>query len=94
MNNETKNELMNTLLNSGVGNTISGTHWMNGHFSGVISDVRVKYGNSLEVIVEDVWDYFPFSAVIDSEDFFSNDFSNGCYTDLELGEVQLNFNDL
>ena len=88
MDNEIKNELMNTLLNSGVGSTISGTHWMNGKFSGVISDVRVKYGNSLEVIVDDVWDCFPYSAVIDSEDFFSDDFSNGCYTDLELHNVQ------
>ena len=64
------NETMNTLWSDGCGASISGTHWPNGDFVGVISDVRAKYGQdlSLTVSTEDTDNF-----VMDASEIFAND---------------------
>jgi len=68
------NEFMNMLYNSGVGRNVSGTHWQNGHFQGVITDVRVMYGSDLEITVDDTF-------LINASQFFNE---GGVYSNLEL----------
>ena len=61
---------MNTLWSDGYGASISGTHWSNGDFVGIISDVRAKYGQdlSLTVSTEDTDNF-----VMDASEIFAND---------------------